>query len=147
MESFPASSLSLVIPDGMKIMKENNVVLERKESEQYNPIIIDFRNSCKISKAKLSKPKIDVQLAIKQCPNIAPEIHRGERHSVESGVFSLGYVLTSFSNRCDVRDSTLLAIAGKCTSIPRKRPSLKEINKLLSSIDTSVNQEHANSSI
>ena len=65
-------------------LKANNVVIDGAENK---PVIIDFGKSCKIVKARLRKPKVNIKKATKKFPHIAPEIHCGEKHSVASDVF------------------------------------------------------------
>ena len=55
--------------------KSNNVVIDGLENK---PVIIDFGKTCKIVKAGLSKPKVNIEKSMNKFPNIAPEIHRGE---------------------------------------------------------------------
>ena len=75
--------------------QSNNVVIDGSENK---PVIIDFGKSCKIVKARLRKPKV-IEKSMKKFPHIAPEIHRGERQSIASDVFSFGYLVTrSFRN-------------------------------------------------
>ena len=71
-------------------LKSNNVVIDGSENK---PVIIDFGKSCKIVKARLRKPKV-IEKSMKKFPHIAPEIHRGERQSIASDVFSFGYLVT-----------------------------------------------------
>ena len=72
-------------------LKSNNVVIDGSENK---PVIIDFGKSCKIVKARLRKPKVNIEKSMNKFPHIAPEIHRGERHSIASDVFSFGYLVT-----------------------------------------------------
>ena len=57
-------------------------------------LIIDFGKSCKIVKARLRKPKVNIEKSMNKFPQIAPKIHRGERQSIASDVFSFGYLVT-----------------------------------------------------
>lgn len=58
-----------------------------------NPVIIDFGKSCQIVKAKLRKPRLDIDKAMRKYPHIAPEIHRGAKQSTSSDVFSFGVLI------------------------------------------------------
>ena len=60
-------------------LKSNNVVIDGSENK---PVIIDFGKSCKIVKARLRKPKVNIEKSMNKFPHIAPEIHRGERQSI-----------------------------------------------------------------
>ena len=60
-------------------LKSNNVVIDGSENK---PVIIDFGKSCKIVKARLRKPKVNIDKSMNKFPHIAPEIHRGERHPI-----------------------------------------------------------------
>ena len=71
-------------------LKGNNVVLE---GANHNPILIDFGKSRKISKARLLKPKVDIRAASKRYPHIAPKLHRGDRQSTASDVYSFGALI------------------------------------------------------
>ena len=72
-------------------LKSNNVVIAGSENK---PVIIDFGKSCKIVKARLRKTKVNIDKSMNKFPHIAPEIHRGERQSIASDVFSFGYLVT-----------------------------------------------------
>ena len=69
----------------------NNVVIDGSENK---PVIIDFGKSCKIVKARLRKPKVNIEKSMNKFPHIAPKIHRGERQSIASDVFSFRYLVT-----------------------------------------------------
>ena len=56
----------------------NNVVMDGSENK---PVIIDFGKSCKIGKARLRKPKVNIEKSMNKFPHIAPEILCGERQS------------------------------------------------------------------
>ena len=60
-------------------LKSNNVVIDGSENK---PVIIDFGKSCKIVKARLRKPKVNIEKTMNKFPHIAPEMHRGERQSI-----------------------------------------------------------------
>ena len=55
-----------------------------------NVVIIDFGKSCKILKARLRKPKVNIEKSMNKFPHIALEMERG----VASDVFSFGYLVT-----------------------------------------------------
>lgn len=115
-------------------LKGNNVVLE-KRNEGYHPIIIDFGKSIKLCKVRLRKPKVNVDTAIQRFPHIAPEVHRGERQSTSSDVYSFGHMLACFQKKGELNNSILCSIAHKCTSSNRtKRPSLQEVDAVLSNL-------------
>ena len=67
----------------------NNVVIDGSENK---PVIIDFGKSCKIVKARLRKPKVNIEKSMNKFPHIAPEILCSERQSIASDVFSFGYI-------------------------------------------------------
>ena len=75
----------------------NNVVIDGSENK---PVIIDFGKSCKIVKARLRKPKVNIDKSINKFAHIAPEIHRGERETIASRtcfrwpIWSLVYLKT-----------------------------------------------------
>jgi hypothetical protein len=111
-------------------LKGNNIVLE-KTVKGFHPVIIDFGKSIKIKKAKLKKPKLDMNSALKRYPHIAPEIHRGERQTTSSDIFSFGYLVSFIKNKAKL--NAFCIIVKKCTSsVPSKRPSLREISEMLS---------------
>jgi serine/threonine protein kinase len=111
-------------------LKGNNIVLE-KTVKGFHPVIIDFGKCVKIKKAKLKKPKLDVNSALKRYPHIAPEIHRGERQTTSSDIFSFGYLVSFIKNKAKFNAFSM--IVKKCTSsVPSKRPSLLEISEMLS---------------
>ena len=56
----------------------NNVVMDGSENK---PVIIDFGKSCKIAKARLRKPKMNIVKSMNKFPHIAPEILCSERQS------------------------------------------------------------------
>ena len=56
----------------------NNVVMDGSEDK---PVIIDFGKSCKIAKARLRKPKMNIVKSMNKFPHIAPEILCSERQS------------------------------------------------------------------
>ena len=104
-------------------LKGNNVVLDGDA-----PVIIDFGKSCQIAKAKLRKPKLDVDKAIARYPHIAPEIHRGEKQTTSSDVYSFGAMIARVLKDGKFEIPTLKQASRKClSSNPRKRPSLEEL--------------------
>ena len=100
-------------------LKSNNVVIDGSENK---PVIIDFGKSCKIVKARLRKPNI--KKWTNKFPHIAPEIHRGERQSIASDVFSFGYLVNPLFKDAKLEiPPVLMEVAKKCQrSIPGKRP-------------------------
>ena len=89
-----------------------------------NVVIIDFGKSCKIVKARLRKPKVNIEKSMNKFPQIAPKIHRGERQSIASDVFSFGYLVTRLFKGAKLEIPPVLKeVAKKCQrSIPGKRP-------------------------
>ena len=59
-------------------LKSNNVM----DGSENKPAIIYFGKSCQIVKARLRKPKVNIEKTMNKFPHIAPEIHRGERQSI-----------------------------------------------------------------
>ena len=102
-------------------LKSNNVVIDGSENK---PVIIDFGKSCKIVKARLRKPKVNIEKSMNKFPHIAPEIHRGERQSIASDVFSFGYLVNPLFKDAKLEiPPVLMEVAKKCQrSIPGKRP-------------------------
>lgn len=116
-------------------LKSNNVVLEKRE-DHYNPIIIDFGKARKKNNPKpLKVMSLEKQIKYsKKYPHIAPEIPRGlARQSVQSDVFSLGYMFSSIydllSKEKQGHISPFLKKAVMCS--PSNRPSLNHILKYL----------------
>ncbi|KAJ7373365.1 hypothetical protein OS493_012957 [Desmophyllum pertusum] len=110
-------------------LKGNNVVLD---GEKHRPIIIDFGKSVKISKAKLRKPKLNVKKATKRYPRIAPELHRGERQSTASDMYSFGALINRVLEKGKFEMHALQKIAKACLSTnPGKRPGLDEVLRKL----------------
>lgn len=72
-------------------LKGNNVVLEGSD---LCPVVIDFGKSRKIKKAKFLKPKLNPKEASRLYPHIAPELHRGERQTTSSDVYSFGALIS-----------------------------------------------------
>ena len=62
-------------------LKSNNVVIDGSENK---PVIIDFGKSCKIAKARLRKPKVNIEKSMNKFPHITPEILCGERQFIAS---------------------------------------------------------------
>ena len=98
-------------------LKSNNVVIDGSETK---PVIIDFGESCKIVKARLRKPKVNIEKSMKKFPHIAPEIHGGERQSIASDAFSFGYLVTRLFEDAKLEIPPVLKeVAKKCqSSIP-----------------------------
>ena len=108
-------------------LKGNNVVLD---GARHKAILIDFGKSRKITKTKLMKPKANITDAVKKYPHIAPEIHRGDRQSTASDVYSFGALAMKVLNDAKFDHPSLKSIAERCLStIPGKRPKLIEILK------------------
>ena len=59
-------------------LKSNNVM----DGSENKPAIVEFGKSCKIVKARLRKPKVNIEKTMNKFPHIAPEMHRGERQSI-----------------------------------------------------------------
>lgn len=114
-------------------LKANNVVIDGAKN---NPVIIDFGKSCQIVKAKLRKPRLDIDKAMRKYPHIAPEIHRGAKQSTSSDVFSFGVLIVRlFKEAKSEIPQVLKEIAQRCqSSNPRKRPSLAELFETLSKL-------------
>ena len=93
-------------------LKSNNVVIDGSENK---PVIIDFGKSCKIVKARLRKPKVNIEKSMNKFPHIAPEIHRGERQSIANDVFSFDYLVTRLFKDAKVETPPVLKdVANKC---------------------------------
>lgn len=106
-------------------LKGNNVVLD---SENHDLVLIDFGKSKRISQVRLLKPKINIQEASKRYPHIAPELHRGDRQSRASDVYSFGALIHRVLNDGKFDVPTLKSVAKKCLSVSaRKRPELKHV--------------------
>ena len=114
-------------------LKSNNVVIDGSENK---PVIIDFGKSCKIVKARLRKPKVNIEKSMNKFPHIAPEIHRGERQTIASDVFSFGYLVTRLFKDAKLEFPPVLKeVAKKCQrSIPEKRPKLVDFFTILTKL-------------
>ena len=114
-------------------LKSNNVVIDGSENKH---VIIDFGKSCKIVKARLRKPKVNIEKSMNKFPHIAPEIHRGERQSIASDVFSFGYLVTRLFKDGKLEIPPVLReVAKKCQrSIPEKRPKLLDFFTILTKL-------------
>ena len=100
------------------------------DGTNHNPILIDFGKSRRIVKARLLKPKVNIAEASKRYPHIAPELHRGERQSTASDVFSFGALINRvlIDSKFDI--PALKSAAKKClSSSPGKRPELRDVLK------------------
>ena len=64
--------------------KSNNVIIQRKNSEHFQPTIIDFGKSEEIRKLKAYRRKGDY---------LAPEVREGKKQSPASDIFSLEKML------------------------------------------------------
>ena len=107
-------------------LKSNNVVIDGSENK---PVIIDFGKSCKIVKARLRKPKVNIEKSMNKFPHIALEMQRG----VASDVFSFGYLVTRLFKDAKLEIPPVLKeVAKKCQrSIPGKRPKLVDFFTIL----------------
>lgn len=70
-----------------KDIKGNNIVLHGKECR---PVLIDFANSRKNAKVRLTKLKLNIKEATERFPHIVPELHRGDQQSTASDVYLFG---------------------------------------------------------
>ena len=115
-------------------LKSNNVVIDGSENK---PVIIDFGKSCgKIVKARLRKPKVNIEKSMNKFPHIAPEIHRSERQTIASDVFSFGHLVTRLFKDGKLEIPPVLReVAKKCQrSIPEKRPKLVDFFTILTKL-------------
>ena len=98
------------------------------DSENHDPVLIDSGKSKRISQARLLKPKINIQEALKHYPHIAPELHRGDRQSRASDVYSFGALIHRVLKDGKLDVPTLNSVVKKCLSVSaRKRPELKHV--------------------
>ena len=69
-------------------------------------------------------------------PHMAQEIHRGERQSIASDVFSFGYLVTRLFKDAKLETPLVLKeVAAKCQrSIPGKRPKLLDFFTILTKL-------------
>ena len=114
-------------------LKSNNVVIDGSENK---PVIIDLGKSCKIVKARLRKPKVNIEKSMNKFPHIAPEMQRGGRQSIASDVFSFGYLVTRLFKDAKLEIPPVLKeVAKKCQrSIPGKRPKLVDFFTILTKL-------------
>ena len=106
-------------------VKGNNVVLD---GASHKATLIDFGKSKKITKVKLTKPKVNIADAALKYPHIAPEIHWGERQSTASDVYSFGVLTLKVLKDGKFDNPALKSTAKRCvSSIPGKRLKLEEI--------------------
>ena len=107
-------------------LKSNNVVIDGSENKH---VIIDFGKSCKIVKARLRKPKVNIEKSMNKFPHIALGMQRG----VASDVFSFGYLVTRLFKDAKLEIPPVLKeVAKKCQrSIPGKRPKLVDFFTIL----------------
>ena len=77
-------------------------------------------------------------------PLIAPEIHRGERQSIASDVFSFGYLVTRLFKDAKLEiPPVLMEVAKKCQrSIPGKRPKLVDFFTILTKRHEDPTENH-----
>ena len=92
-------------------------------------LIIDFGKSCKIVKARLRKPKVNIEKSMNKFPHIALEMQRG----VASDVFSFGYLVTGLFRDAKLGIPPVLKEVAKKyqRSIPGKRPKLVDLFTIL----------------
>lgn len=106
-------------------LKGNHVPLDGKVDA---PVIIDFGKSCQIVKAGVRKPKLDIDKAIAHYTHIAPEIHRGEKQTTSSDVYSFGAMVARVLKEGKFEIPALKQASRKCpSSNPTKRPKLEEL--------------------
>ena len=106
-------------------LKGNNVVLD---SENHDPVLIDFGKSIQISQARLLKPKVNIQEASKRYPHIAPELHRGDRQSRARDEYSFRALIHRVLKDGKFDVPAFKSVAKKCLSVSaRKRPELKHV--------------------
>ena len=111
-------------------LKENNVVLEKRE-EDWNPVIIDFGKACftKHRKAVMTLSVAKQAEYKNKYPHIAPEIVCGSgRQSILSDIFSLGRVIAAVLKLIPTATALSVRMAKRdlCDD-PSQRPALKEI--------------------
>jgi len=108
-------------------LKGNNVVIA---GSAHKPVIIDFGKSQEIAKAIRPKPKVNFEKARKRYPHVAPELHRGERPSVASDIFSFGALISKVLEDGEFQIPSVKNIAERCISTtPAKRPELSKVMK------------------
>ena len=110
-------------------LKGNNVVLD---GANHKPVLIDFGKSRKISQARFLKPEVNIEEACKRYPHIAPELHRGDRQSKESDVYSFGALISRVLKDGTFNIPALKRVAKRSLSVtPGKRPELKDVLKVM----------------
>lgn len=113
-------------------LKGNNVVLEGND---LCPVVIDFGKSRKIKKAKFLKPKVNPEKASRLYPHIAPELHRGQKQTTSSDVYSFGMLILRALKIGGFDIPALKNIAKNCLATnPKKRPKLSEALEKISKL-------------
>ena len=84
------------------------------DGARHKAILNDFGKSRKITKTKLMKPKANIADAVKKYPHNAPEIHRGDRQSTASDVYSFGALAMKVLNYGKFDHPSLKTIAKRC---------------------------------
>ena len=108
-------------------LKGNNVVIA---GSTHKPVIIDFGKSQEIAKAIWPKPKVNFEKARKHYPRDASELHRGERPSIASNIFSFGALILKVLEDRGFQIFSVKDIAERCMSTtPAKRPELSKVIK------------------
>ena len=115
-------------------LKENNVVLEKREA-YWNPVIIDFGKACfaRYPKAVMSLSAAKQAEYRSKYPHIAAEIVCGSgRQSVLSDIFSLGRVIDAVLQLIPTATSRSVKVEKRALcDDPSQRPTLKEILAIL----------------
>ena len=93
-------------------------------------ILLFIQNNFQFKKARFLKPKVNVKEACKRYPHIAPELHRGDRQTKASDVYSFGAIVERVLKDGKFNIPALKRIAKKCLSAtPGKRPELEDALK------------------
>ena len=116
-------------------LKSNNVVLEKQDEVQWNPVIIDFVKARFITDPKplMSLTASSQELYKRRYPHIAPEIVAGSgRQSITSDIFSLGKILFAILDLLPTATAISLRVAKRAIlDNPGKRPSIDELIAVL----------------
>lgn len=104
-------------------IKPNNIVVEQGGNAlDLIPIVIDFGKACAIHEARVMSEERDPA----RFPFLAPELNKGQRQSMKSDIFSLGYTLRRISHT--LRYFSLCQLYRSCLSVsPLERPEISEI--------------------
>lgn len=114
-------------------IKPNNIVLEKREDGIYNPVIIDFGKSCRISAPPPLKTLSEREQKVykSKYPYIAPEIVEGRsRKSVKSDIFSFAKVVVFL---CETVSLNVLSRSrswyNSCalSRNPKQRPNIQQL--------------------